>query len=143
MLILTGTMRTDVALLGTTLTLNKGQRVYLTFADNQPQDSPDKWFARPLDGIWPDGFERSDEDSILVSRSDVSVDRVSQAALQQIYTYQGICVFLPVWIEDDVRGQLGINITSEGIICDVLDARGEYVSTYGVTAQEIVDELAH
>lgn len=83
MLALSGTMQTDVKLLSTPLELKKGQRVLLTFPDNQPNPHG-KWFAQPLDGIWPDGVERSNEDSILLDIGDAVPDAPSIASLKEI-----------------------------------------------------------
>lgn len=62
-----GTMLQDVHLLGTSLSLKKGQKVHLTFASNQPNGG---WFARPIDCKWPSGVIGSEQDSILLEDGD-------------------------------------------------------------------------
>ena len=136
MLTITGTMKQDVKLLSTPLSLKKGQRVYLTFPDNQP-NPVGKWFARPLDGIWADGIERSDEDSILLDPGDAAPDEISQKALQQIHSNQDMTIYFPVVLDEGER-QLAVNITDEGIICDVIDG-GTIINSWSATAQEISD----
>lgn len=60
-----GTMKTDVHQLGTSLKLNAGQRVALTWANNLPQGG---WFARPADGSW------GEDNSMLIDGGDVDID---------------------------------------------------------------------
>jgi len=66
----TGIMQADVELLGTSLSLQKGQRVRLTEATNLPPGRG-KWFAAPLDGKWADGIDHGPDDSILISAAEV------------------------------------------------------------------------
>ena len=71
----TGIMTTDVELLGVHgMKLESGLRVSLTPTANLPDDSPFAYFAAPLDGTWSDGVERSLDDSIAVSATDVRLD---------------------------------------------------------------------
>jgi hypothetical protein len=60
-----GTMLNTVKLLGTSLELQKGQRVQITPAINQPDKT--LMFAKPIDGSWG-------EDSILLQHGDWQVD---------------------------------------------------------------------
>lgn len=64
----------SVRLLGTSLSLEKGQKISVSFATNQP-DYIEKGlvFARPLDGKWADGIDRSDTDSILIGKEDYNL----------------------------------------------------------------------
>ena len=54
--------------------------------------------------------------------------------------------FFPI-LEDNDDGEfeatLEVRVTEEGIICDVTDASGEVIKTWGIMAQEISDELCH
>ena len=70
----TGTMRRSVNLTGTSLSLQKGQRVLLIEATNLPDVGYTRYFASPLDGNWADGLEHSEEDSILLDPDDVLPD---------------------------------------------------------------------
>jgi hypothetical protein len=65
-----GKMKTDVYLLGTSLSLQKGDYVELTYACNLPQEG---FFARPNNGKWSDGLDHDPDDSILVHRTDFSI----------------------------------------------------------------------
>lgn len=73
------TMKDDVILLGTSLALQKGQRVWIDFASNQPSGG---WFARPVDGNWKrdsvslysQGLGISDDASILLNADDLIFD---------------------------------------------------------------------
>lgn len=72
----TAVMATDIHLLGTPLKLQEGQTVEITVASNQPGYRDDnglvvKYFARPVNCVWSDGIERSDEDSILIDLDDL------------------------------------------------------------------------
>jgi hypothetical protein len=44
---------------------------------------------------------------------------------------------------DDIYGVLSVKITDEGVICDVENADGEVIATWGATAQELADEFCH
>lgn len=141
MLTLSGTMLQDVKLASTPLKLHKGMRVALTFPRNQPNPQG-KWFARPLDGIWPDGIERSDEDSILLDPGDCTVDHLDQDEIQAIANQQTITVIFPIESDDVENDYLEVKITSEGVICDHWQD-DNHVGTWGGTADEIADEICH
>jgi len=66
---MTGTMVTDVRLLGTGLTLKAGTTVKLTAATNLPY-VPVGWFAAPLDDR--DDWLGGEDDSILLDHEDVT-----------------------------------------------------------------------
>jgi hypothetical protein len=70
----TGIMKERVTLAGVLgMALEPGQQVILTAANNIP-NAANKWFARPLSGVWSDGVERSSEDSILIDEADLLSD---------------------------------------------------------------------
>ena len=64
-----GKMKRGVELLGTSLTLCKGELVELLPARNLPQGG---YFARPANGKWADGLPHSPDDSIHVTSADFS-----------------------------------------------------------------------
>jgi hypothetical protein len=61
----TGTMLKTVILLGTSLRLEKGQRVLLVESTNQPDKT--RFFASPIDEDW--------DDSILLDHGDWELDK--------------------------------------------------------------------
>lgn len=69
-----GTMRRSVNLTGTSLSLQRGQRVLLIEASNLPDVGYTRYYASPLNGKWADGLEHSEEDSILLQPNDVLPD---------------------------------------------------------------------
>ena len=72
---MTGIMANDVELLGTSLSLQKGQKVRLTYADNLPYPQNRGYFASPADDKWSDGIEHNPDDSILINPGDLdSID---------------------------------------------------------------------
>lgn len=85
MLMVTGIMKKNVALLGTSLKLKEGEHVYLTFPSNQP-DPKGKWFARPING-WSDGIERLDQHSILLEPGDAELDEISKREFSTVAVY--------------------------------------------------------
>lgn len=95
----TGTMRKEIILLGTSLTLEVGQRVTLFRATNQ--SDPSLWFARPLNNKWKCGVEQSPDTSVLIAPDDVLFDvnlDVSLENVSQIWVESG--GFLWVWNPD-------------------------------------------
>ena len=60
-------MTENAILLGTGLTLQKGDRVHLTEATNIPKGG---WFARPVDCVWRGLGELHEENSILLDGSE-------------------------------------------------------------------------
>lgn len=71
---MTGTMKTDVHLLGVYgMRLLKGQKVRLLKASNLPYPLCQSFFAAPANGKWPDGVKRNDEDSILIDADEVKI----------------------------------------------------------------------
>jgi hypothetical protein len=60
--------------------------------------------------------------------------------MKQTREPQTVTVELDVLVENDIEGQLEIKITDEGVICDVI-CDGEIIKTWGMTAQEIADNL--
>lgn len=69
---MTGTMRTNAFLLGSSLVLWKGQKVKLIKATNLPSHPfGQRYFARPADGKWSDRIERREDDSILLDEEDI------------------------------------------------------------------------
>lgn len=66
-----GVMLNDAHLLGTSLRLEKGQVVALVPATNIPGGG---FFAKPFDGKWSDGIERSEDNSIHFSPNEVNQD---------------------------------------------------------------------
>lgn len=71
----TGRMRKEVALAGTSLELKVGDIVNLIAAVNQPGYMLNfqiiKWFAKPVNGIWSDGIDHNEDDSILIGLDDI------------------------------------------------------------------------
>jgi hypothetical protein len=95
-----GIMTTDVILLGTSLKLEKGRRVQLTFASNQPEGG---WFARPADGKWSDGIEHGEQDSIHITENDFVFSTIRPKFLNGIKTgHRAIAVC--EWRTYDVLG---------------------------------------
>ena len=71
-----GIMRTDIDLLGTSLKLQKGQKVLLRPVHESlglfnPQIIG--YFARPADGKWSDGIDHDSSDAILIGPDDVCI----------------------------------------------------------------------
>lgn len=71
---ITGTMRNDVYLLGTSLHLYENERVKLVPATNLPAPDNKGFFASPVDGKWRDGVRRGPRDSIHINPEDVEID---------------------------------------------------------------------
>ena len=65
-------MATAVELLGTSLSLQKGQKVKLIRARNLPYPQNGGYFASPADDKWSDGIEHNPDDSILINPGDLS-----------------------------------------------------------------------
>jgi hypothetical protein len=63
-----GRMKQPIKLLGTSLELLKGQRVEMFEALNVPGGG---YFLKPVGGLWSDGIEHNEDDSILVDPSEV------------------------------------------------------------------------
>lgn len=68
---MTGIMNTDIHLLGTSLKLQKGQKVTLCKPTNLPYFLMEKtYFACPIDGKWSDGIDRDNDSSILIHEEE-------------------------------------------------------------------------
>jgi hypothetical protein len=65
-----GKMKSDIQMIGTSLSLKKGQLVTLLLAENVPQGG---YFALPRNGKWADGISHNPDDSILITTSDFEV----------------------------------------------------------------------
>jgi len=65
---MTGTMMSEVSLLGTSLRLEEGQQVRMDMPTNIPGAvASGKWFVSPIDGRWGDS-------SILVDKHEVKAN---------------------------------------------------------------------
>jgi len=66
-----GIMTKTVKLLGTSMVLRKGDRVFLTPTYNLPDKT--NFYASPANAVWSDGVDRYKEYSILVNPKEVDI----------------------------------------------------------------------